>query len=141
MNVARVLLVDDSASARALLRARLTENGHEVVDVGQAAEAAELALVKAPDAVVTMGGNGPRIHGLLAPLAAEGRFALEAADDLADAVARARRLLGGHGVVLLSPGAPSFGAYRDYTERGRHFAALGGFDPEAISAIPGLGVA
>ena len=51
--MARVLLVDDSASARALLRQRLTENGHEVVDVGQAAEAAELALVKAPDAVVT----------------------------------------------------------------------------------------
>jgi len=44
-------------------------------------------------------------------------------------------------VVLLSPGAPSFGAYRDYTERGRHFAALAGFDPEAISAIPGLGIA
>ena len=52
-NVARVLLVDDSASARALLRGRLTEHGHEVVDVGQAAEAVELALIKAPDAVVT----------------------------------------------------------------------------------------
>ena len=25
--------------------------------------------------------------------------------------------------------------------RGRHFAALAGFDPEAISAIPGLGIA
>jgi len=44
-------------------------------------------------------------------------------------------------VVLLSPGAPSFGAYRDYTERGRHFAALAGFDPDGISAIPGLGIA
>ena len=86
-----------------------------------------------------MGGNGPRIHALLEPLAVEGGFALEAAADLADAVARARRLLGGDGVVLLSPGAPSFGAYRDYTERGRHFAALAGFDPDAISAIPGLG--
>jgi UDP-N-acetylmuramoylalanine--D-glutamate ligase len=93
-----------------------------------------------PAAVVTMGGNGPRIHALLAPLAAEGRFALEAADDLPDAVARARRLLGGSGAVLLSPGAPSFGAYRDYTERGRHFAALAGFDPEAISSIAGLGI-
>ena len=51
--MARVLLVDDSASARALLRSRLTENGHEVTDVGQAAEAAELALIKAPDCVVT----------------------------------------------------------------------------------------
>ena len=96
----------------------------------------------APVAAVTMGGNGPRIHALLEPLAAQGRLALEAATDLPDAVARARRLLGdGGGVVLLSPGAPSFGAYRDYTERGRHFAALAGFDPEAISTIPGLGIA
>jgi UDP-N-acetylmuramoylalanine--D-glutamate ligase len=94
-----------------------------------------------PLAIVTMGGNGPRIHALLEPLAAQGRVALETAEDLADAVARARRLLGGDGVVLLSPGAPSFGAYRDYTERGRHFAALAGFDPEAISSIPGLGIA
>ena len=96
----------------------------------------------APVAAVTMGGNGPRIHALLEPLAAQGRLALEAASDLADAVVRARRLLGaGGGVVLLSPGAPSFGAYRDYTERGRHFATLAGFDPEAISTIPGLGIA
>ncbi|KAF1695741.1 UDP-N-acetylmuramoyl-L-alanine--D-glutamate ligase [Pseudoxanthomonas jiangsuensis] len=95
---------------------------------------------EAPAAVVTMGGNGPRIHALLAPLAAQGRFALEAASDLADAVARARGLLDGQGVVLLSPGAPSFGAYRDYTERGRHFATLAGFDPDAISTIPGLGI-
>jgi two-component system cell cycle response regulator len=51
--VARVLLVDDSASARALLGVKLRDKGHEVVDVGQAAEAAELALTQAPDAVVT----------------------------------------------------------------------------------------
>jgi len=94
-----------------------------------------------PAAVVTMGANGPRIHELLAPLAAQGRFQLEAATDLGDAVARARRLLGGRGLVLLSPGAPSFGAYRDYTARGRHFAELAGFDPDSINAIPGLGVA
>jgi len=43
-------------------------------------------------------------------------------------------------VVLLSPGAPSFGAYRDYVARGRHFAELAGFDPDSISAIPGLGI-
>ena len=60
--------------------------------------------------------------------------------DLPEAVTRARALLDGEGVVLLSPGAPSFGPYRDYTERGRHFAALAGFDPEAIAAIPGLGI-
>jgi two-component system cell cycle response regulator len=46
-------LVDDSASARALLGVRLRERSHEVVEVAQAAEAAELALESPPDAVVT----------------------------------------------------------------------------------------
>ena len=66
---------------------------------------------------------------------------MSAADDLADAVAQARAALAGEGVVLLSPGAPSFGVYRDYVARGRHFAQLAGFDPDTISAIPGLGIA
>ncbi|KAG1244425.1 hypothetical protein G6F65_021810 [Rhizopus arrhizus] len=56
-------------------------------------------------------------------------------------MALARAALGEQGgVVLLSPGAPSFGAYRDYVARGRHFAELAGFDPDTISAIPGLGI-
>jgi UDP-N-acetylmuramoylalanine--D-glutamate ligase len=95
----------------------------------------------APVAIVTMGQNGPRIHALLAPMAAAGNFRLSAAAELADAVAQARATLAGEGVVLLSPGAPSFGMYRDYVERGRHFAQLAGFDPDSISTIPGLGIA
>jgi len=112
----------------------------------------------APVAAITLGQNGPKIHALLEPVARARGFALQAAADLPEAVALARAELaavadtnaegsgseGGaasSGVVLLSPGAPSFGAYRDYTERGRHFAALAGFDPEAIAAIPGLGIA
>lgn len=95
----------------------------------------------APLAVITMGQNGPRIHALLSPVAAQGRFELSEATDLADAMAQARRLLGEDGVVLLSPGAPSFGMYRDYVARGRHFAELAGFDPDTISTIPGLGIA
>jgi UDP-N-acetylmuramoylalanine--D-glutamate ligase len=95
----------------------------------------------APASIITMGQNGPRIHALLEPVQAQGRFALDAADGLAGAVQLARERLGGEGIVLLSPGAPSFGAYRDYTERGRHFAALAGFDPDAITAIAGLGIA
>ena len=51
--MARVLLVDDSASARALLGVRLREKSYEVVEVPTAAEAAELAIDKQPDAVVT----------------------------------------------------------------------------------------
>ena len=102
---------------------------------------------QAPAAVVTMGRNGPRIHGLLQPVAGEGGFELRAADDLAGAVEMARAALAagagpaGDDVILLSPGAPSFGPYRDYVERGRDFARLGGFDPDAIAAIPGLGIA
>ena len=96
--------------------------------------------IAAPLAVVTMGQNGPRIHDALADVA-PGRFALVAASDLADAMALARDALDGDGIVLLSPGAPSFGPYRDYVERGRHFAGLAGFDPDTISAIPGLGIA
>jgi len=101
---------------------------------------AEAMRTRAPLAIVTMGQNGPRIHALLEAVAARGGFALSAAKDLADAMTQAREALGDEGVVLLSPGAPSFGAYRDYVARGRHFAELAGFDPDTISTIPGLGV-
>jgi UDP-N-acetylmuramoylalanine--D-glutamate ligase len=102
---------------------------------------AEAMRQQAPLAIVTMGENGPRIHELLAPVAAQAGFHLGAAKDLADAMAQAREALGGEGgVVLMSPGAPSFGPYRDYVARGRHFAELAGFDPDSISAIAGLGI-
>ena len=109
-------------------------------------EFAEAMRVHAPAAIITMGHglaaqNGPRIHALLVPLAASAGFILEAAHDLADAVAKARAALPAGGVVLLSPGAPSFGAYRNYIERGRHFAELAGFDPDVISGIVGMGIA
>ncbi|QWP78937.1 UDP-N-acetylmuramoyl-L-alanine--D-glutamate ligase [Lysobacter sp. K5869] len=103
---------------------------------------ADAMRTRAPLAIVTMGENGPRIHALLAAAAGEGGFALSAARDLADAMQQARAALGAQGgVVLLSPGAPSFGAYRDYVARGRHFAELAGFDPDTISAIAGIGIA
>ncbi len=99
----------------------------------------------APKIVVTMGANGPRIHAMLEPVAADAGFALLQAADLGDAMTRAADALRAVGatspVVLMSPGAPSFGAYRDYVDRGRDFARRAGFDPEIISAIPGLGIA
>ena len=102
---------------------------------------ADAMRTQAPAVIVTMGQNGPRIHSLLQPVADAAGFTLFAATDLPDAVFRARAALQGEGVLLLSPGAPSFGAYRDYVARGRHFAELGGFDPDTISAIAGLGIA
>ncbi len=102
---------------------------------------AEAMRRDAPAVVISMGANGPRIHELLAPLAAAGRFRLEAADSLQTAIGQARRALGSAGLILLSPGAPSFGAYTDYVARGLHFAEIAGFDPQIISAIPGIGIA
>jgi UDP-N-acetylmuramoylalanine--D-glutamate ligase len=102
---------------------------------------AEAMRARAPCAVVTMGQNGPRIHALLEPVASASGFMLQAAHDLADAMEKARAALPDGGVVLLSPGAPSFGPYRNYVARGRHFAELAGFDPDAISGIKGMGIA
>ena len=120
-------------------RVALLVGGH---DRGVAWEGFAAAMrTRAPRAIITMGANGPRIHDLLAPVAAQAGFALHAVDDLPAAVAQGRAALAGEGVLLLSPGAPSFGAYRDYVARGRHFAELGGFDPDMIESIAGLGVA
>ena len=106
---------------------------------------ADAMRAHAPAAVITMGQdamgqNGPRIFELLAPVAMNQHFVLDVATDLANAMAKARKALPDGGVILLSPGAPSFGAYKDYTARGRHFAELAGFDPGAISGIAGMGI-
>jgi len=94
-----------------------------------------------PLAVIAMGQNGPRIAEGLRAAARGGRFLLAEAPELPEAVRLAEQAVGADGVVLLSPGAPSFPRYRDYVERGRHFAQVAGFDPAAISAIAGLGIA
>jgi UDP-N-acetylmuramoylalanine--D-glutamate ligase len=87
--------------------------------------------------IVAQGANGPRIARALREGA--GVEAVETAT-LDEAVARARSLAPADGVVLLSPGAPSFDQFHDYAERGRRFAQLAGFDPQAICGIEGLGV-
>jgi UDP-N-acetylmuramoylalanine--D-glutamate ligase len=94
-----------------------------------------------PAAVITVGQNGPRIaealHGFQHPTG----FTLFERGEMDDAVRAAESVMTRGGVVLLSPGAPSFPRYRDYAERGRHFAKACGFDPELISTIPGMGIA
>jgi len=98
---------------------------------------------KAPHSIITLGANGKHIYNLLKPLADNGNFQLYCVDELSQAIQKARNTLDkvDNGLVLLSPGAPSFDAYHDYVQRGRHFAQLAGFNPDDISAISGLGVA
>jgi len=66
---------------------------------------------------------------------------LVSASTLADALTTARTLTPANGMILLSPGAPSFDQFHDYIARGREFARLAGFDPAAIAQIEGLGIA
>ncbi len=91
-----------------------------------------------PHAIVTMGANGARIGAALQ--AQGGNYRLASARGLADALQIARAITPRGGVVLLSPGAPSFDQFTDYAERGSAFARLAGFDPAKIGRIEGLGI-
>jgi UDP-N-acetylmuramoylalanine--D-glutamate ligase len=96
----------------------------------------EAMRAHAPEAIICQGRNGPRIADALE---AAGVPNVYRALDLAAAVGAARDALRGDGVVVLSPGAPSFDQFRDYAERGKRFAELAGFESEAAHIL-GLGI-
>ncbi|WP_213813884.1 UDP-N-acetylmuramoyl-L-alanine--D-glutamate ligase [Glaciihabitans sp. dw_435] len=68
-------------------------------------------------AVVGLPPSGPRILATMDGL----DLHRELADDMLDAVTRARALTPAAGTVLLSPGAPSYGIYRDFADRADDF--------------------
>ena len=84
-----------------------------------------------PDAVIGMPDNGSRILDVMRQAGIEPREGLHAVTDLEAAVALAGKLTRPGGIVLLSPGAPSFPHFRDYRERGLRFAKLSGFETGA----------
>lgn len=91
-----------------------------------------------PQAIITMGSNGARIAALLKQSTALYSLVHEA-NTLPEAMAIAQRITASGDVVLLSPGAPSFGEFRDYTERGNRFVELAGFVANHTT-INGLGI-
>jgi UDP-N-acetylmuramoyl-L-alanine---L-glutamate ligase len=74
---------------------------------------------------ICLGGSGARISAALKATA--GLCAVCRMPSMAEAVAWAIRTTPPGGVVLLSPAAPSYGDYRDFSERGRDFAKNAGF--------------
>ncbi len=90
------------------------------VDYAPLAE--ELAQRRPPTLLLTMGDAGPRIEAAVHDRAPT--LAQRAVGSMADAVREARAFLSGGGVVLLSPGAPSFGQYRNWEERSDDFTRV-----------------
>src|SRR6202012_2434143 len=78
-----------------------------------------------PTLVLTLPDSGPRISAAFASAAGEpaGPGGVRDCRDLDEAVDRAFAWARPDGIVLLSPAAPSFGRFRDYRDRGDHFAA------------------
>jgi UDP-N-acetylmuramoyl-L-alanine---L-glutamate ligase len=124
-----VLWIDDSISTtpESTLAALESFPGREIVllaggqDRGQAHTELARALAERDVALIGLPDTG-------SPLVAAAREAgvteTRDASDMRSAVALARQLAEPGAVVLLSPAAPSYNAYRSFEERGAHFAAL-----------------
>ena len=88
--------------------------------------------------IVTQGANGPAIAAALRQAASI--VPLHETSDLSAAVRKAGEITPAGGVVLFSPGAPSFDQFSDYRQRGQRFAALAGTPSQALDRIEGLGI-
>jgi len=126
-----VTFVDDSLSTNVLptlaaldafpgRRIALIAGGHDR-GIDYAPLAAGLAAREWPTLVLTVPDSGPRIQAAI-EAADPAKVDVVACDDLDTAVERGFGWALPDGVVLLSPAAPSFGAFRDYADRGEAFA-------------------
>jgi UDP-N-acetylmuramoyl-L-alanine---L-glutamate ligase len=131
-----VTFVDDSLSTNVLptlaaldafpgRRIALIVGGHDR-GIDYAPLAAGVLARQAPTRVLTLPDSGPRIRAAIEAAAAQKQERQEATTtdcpDLETAVAAGFAWAQPDGVVLLSPAAPSFGRFRDYSDRSEAFA-------------------
>ncbi|MGH3189676.1 MAG: UDP-N-acetylmuramoyl-L-alanine--D-glutamate ligase [Streptosporangiaceae bacterium] len=127
-----VTFVDDSLSTNVLptlaaldafpgRRIALIVGGHDR-GIDYAPLAAGVLARQAPTDVLTLPDSGPRIHAAIEAAAARQPANVTDCPDLAAAVAAGFAWAQPDGVVLLSPAAPSFGVFRDYSDRSEAFA-------------------
>ena len=126
-----VTFVDDSLSTNVLptlaavdafpgRRVALIAGGHDR-GIDYAPLAAGLAEREAPTLVLTLPDSGPRIQAAI-EATSHARLEVMACADLGAAVRAGFDWARPDGIVLLSPAAPSFGAFRNYRDRGEAFA-------------------
>jgi UDP-N-acetylmuramoylalanine--D-glutamate ligase len=92
-----------------------------------------------PQAIIAIPDNGPRIIETLHNAGLHAELGYHLAASLAEAVKLAEKVTLSGGVVLLSPGAPSFGQFVDYSDRGRQFTRFCGFEKEEKNKAAGQG--
>ncbi|MCP4701741.1 MAG: UDP-N-acetylmuramoyl-L-alanine--D-glutamate ligase [Gammaproteobacteria bacterium] len=94
------------------------------------AEVAGFMVARPVHAIISMGENGPRIAQMvrqaIETLAPAAPPHLYAAESLSHAVKLAGKTTPRGGVVLLSPGSPSYGEFLNFQERGKAFAEAAG---------------
>jgi UDP-N-acetylmuramoylalanine--D-glutamate ligase len=81
-----------------------------------------------PAGIIGMPDNGQSLLTMFSESGLVPEETLYNAANLEEAVQQAQRITAAHGLVLLSPGAPSFPYFRNFQERGRAFAQYCGFD-------------
>jgi UDP-N-acetylmuramoylalanine--D-glutamate ligase len=80
-------------------------------------------------AVIAIPENGQRIIDTMHSAGIEPENGMHPVAGLPAAVKLAEQITNEDGLVLMSPGAPSFPQFEDYRDRGRQFAQLCGFEP------------
>jgi len=96
----------------------------------------DVVMRRLPVAVIGIPDNGARIISDMEKLDIAPRKGLHRCQQLSGAVELAKKLTPTGGVILLSPGAPSFPQFRDYRDRGQQFATLSGLSFEEQDIFP-----